>query len=70
MTRIENELRRLVDVIEVDDLTNVESIHREMILVRVNAPAQSRDQLKNAVDTYKWKDSVCGYLCDFGDNRR
>ena len=55
VTRIENELRRLVDVMEVDDLTNVESIHREMILVRVNAPAQSREQIKKAVDTYKWK---------------
>ena len=28
VTRIENQLRRLVDVIAVDDLTNVESIHR------------------------------------------
>jgi acetolactate synthase I/III small subunit len=55
ITRIENELRRLVDVIEVDDLTNVESIHREMILVRVNVPAESRDEIKKSVDTYKWK---------------
>jgi acetolactate synthase-1/3 small subunit len=55
ITRIENQLRRLVDVIEIDDLTNVESIHREMILVRVNVPAQSREQIKKAVDTYKWK---------------
>ena len=36
ITRIENQLRRFVDVIAVDDLTNVESIHREMILVRLN----------------------------------
>jgi acetolactate synthase-1/3 small subunit len=55
ITRIENQLRRLVDVIEIDDLTNVESIHREMILVRVNVPAQSGEQIKKAVDTYKWK---------------
>jgi acetolactate synthase-1/3 small subunit len=26
-----------------------------MILVRVNVPAQSREQIKKAVDTYKWK---------------
>jgi acetolactate synthase I/III small subunit len=64
ITRIENELRRLVDVISVDDLTNIESIHREMILVRVNVEAQSRDEIKKAVDTYKWKVivSAAGYV--------
>jgi len=36
ITRIENQLQRLVDVIQVDDLTNVESIHRELIMVRLN----------------------------------
>ena len=55
ITKIENQLRKFVDVIRVDDLTNVESIHREMILVRLNLSADSRDQIKKAVDTYKWK---------------
>lgn len=55
ITRIENQLRRLVDVIQVDDLTNVESIHREMILVRLNLTADKREQIKKAVDTNKWK---------------
>lgn len=53
--RIENQLRRLVDVIQVDNLTNVESIHRELILVRLNLTAGKKDQIKNAVDTNKWK---------------
>jgi acetolactate synthase I/III small subunit len=55
ITRIENQLRRIVDVIEVVDLTNVESIHREMILVRLNITADNKDQTKKAIDTYKWK---------------
>ena len=55
ITRIENQLRRFVDVIAVDDLTNVESIHREMILVRLNLSADSKDKIKKAIDTYKWK---------------
>ena len=55
VTRIENQLRRFVDVIQVDDLTNVESIHREMILVRLNITADKKDQIKKAIDTYKWK---------------
>jgi len=55
ITRIENQLRRLVDVIEVDDLTNVESIHREMMLVRLNLTPEKKDPIKKAVDTHKWK---------------
>jgi acetolactate synthase I/III small subunit len=55
ITRIENQLRRFVDVIQVDDLTNVESIHREMILVRLNITIDNKDSIKKAIDTYKWK---------------
>jgi acetolactate synthase-1/3 small subunit len=55
VTRIENQLRRFVDVIQVDDLTNVESIHREMILVRLNITEDKKDEIKKAIDTYKWK---------------
>lgn len=55
IARIEGQLQRLVDVIQVDDLTNVESIHREMILVRLNLADDKKDQIKKAVDSYKWK---------------
>ncbi|MBN1470612.1 MAG: acetolactate synthase small subunit [Syntrophaceae bacterium] len=55
VTRIENQLRRLVDVIQVDDLTNVESIHRELILVRLNLTADKKEQINKAIDTNKWK---------------
>ena len=55
IARIENQLQRLVDVIQVDDLTNVESIHREMILVRLNLADDKKEQIKKAIDTYKWK---------------
>ncbi|MBN1364792.1 MAG: acetolactate synthase small subunit [Syntrophaceae bacterium] len=55
INRIEGQLRRLVDVIQVDDLTNVESIHRELILVRLNLTADKKEQIKKAIDTNKWK---------------
>jgi len=55
ISRIESQLQRLVDVIQVDDLTNVESIHREMILVRLNLTDDKKEQIKKAIDTYKWK---------------
>lgn len=60
ITRIENQLQRLVDVISVDDLTNVESIHREMVLVRLNLTAQNSEAVRNAVDANKWKTIVSG----------
>jgi acetolactate synthase I/III small subunit len=55
IARIESQLQRLVDVIQVDDLTNIESIHREMILVRLNWADDKKEQIKKAIDTYKWK---------------
>lgn len=60
ITRIENELQRLFDVISVDDLTNVESVHREMLLVRLNITADNSETIKKAVDMNKWKVVVSG----------
>lgn len=55
INRIEGQLQRLVDVIQVDDLTNVESIHRELLLVRLNLTAEKKEQIKKTVDANKWK---------------
>lgn len=60
ISRIENQLQRLVDVISVDDLTNVESVHREMILVRLNLTEDKKDQIKKAIDDNQWKILVSG----------
>jgi len=60
INRIEGQLRRLVDVIQVDDLTNVESIHRELIMVRLNLTPDRKEQIKKAIDTNKWKVIVSG----------
>ena len=60
VTRIENQLQRLVDVISVDDLTNVESLHREMVLVRLNRTAQNTEAVKDAIDANKWKVILSG----------
>ncbi len=55
ITKIENQLRKIVDVIAVDDLTNVEAIHRELILVKLTLKADSKGKIEKAIDTYKWK---------------
>lgn len=55
MTKLEKLLNRLLDVLQVDDLTGVESARREMILVRVRLTEKTRTRVMNAVDTYNWK---------------
>ncbi|HNQ18926.1 MAG TPA: acetolactate synthase small subunit [Smithellaceae bacterium] len=55
ISRIENQLQRLVDVISVEDLTNVDSVHREMILVRLNLTEDKKEQIKKAIDDNQWK---------------
>jgi len=60
VNRIVNELQKLVDVMSADDLTNVESVHREMILVRLNLTAQNSEAVKKAIDMNKWKVIVSG----------
>jgi len=60
INRIEGQLQRILDVISVDDLTNVESIHREMVLIRVNLTPQNSDAVKAAIDANKWKVLLSG----------
>jgi len=60
INRIVNELQKLVDVISADDLTNVESIHREMVLVRLNLTPANTEAVKKALETHKWKVLVSG----------
>ena len=55
ITKIENQLRKIVDVIKVDDLTNIESIQREMILVKLTLTEDSKDKIEKFIDTHKWK---------------
>ena len=58
--RIEGQLQRILDIISVDDLTNVESIHREMVLVRLNLTPETSDTVRNTIETNKWKVIVSG----------
>jgi len=60
INRIVNELQKLVDVISADDLTNVESIHREMVLVRLNLTPANTEAVRKAIDANRWKVIVSG----------
>ncbi len=53
--KIEKQLNRMVDVLQVDDLTGKDAIRREMLLARVKAGEERQDNLMKTIDTYKWK---------------
>ena len=62
--KIEKQLNRMVDVIQVDDLTGADAVRREIILIRVKAPGQTEAELAQKIDTQGWKvvSNEGGYL--------
>lgn len=53
--KIEKQLDRMVDVLQVDNLTGRESVRREMALVRVKVTEERKSELMQTIDTHKWK---------------
>ena len=53
--KIEKQLHRIVDVLQVDDLTGRDAVKREMALVRVKITEEQKSELMQTIDTHKWK---------------
>ncbi len=53
--QIIKQLRKLINVVKVQDLTRGDYVDREMILVRVKAAAADRSQALSAVDIFRGK---------------
>ncbi len=49
------QLNKLIDVIKVLDLTKEGYIERELILIRINAPANKRSQILELIDIFEGK---------------
>ena len=73
VTKLEKQLNKIVDVLDVKDLTDVASAQREMILIRMKVTNVNRDRIKQTVDTYHWKivssDADCCILEVTGDRQ-
>ncbi|HLA27621.1 MAG TPA: acetolactate synthase small subunit [Syntrophales bacterium] len=52
--KIEKQLNRMVDVLQVDDLTGKDAVRREMALIRVKITEELEKQLMQAIDTHRW----------------
>lgn len=56
LEQVIKQLRKLIDVIKVVDLTDKDSIDRELVLVKVNTPdAASRSDVMQVVDIFRAK---------------
>jgi len=55
ITKIEKQLNKMVDVLQVDDLTGKDAVRREMMLIRVEMPSGEGGRLMQTIDTCKGK---------------
>lgn len=55
LEQVVNQLSKLIDVIKIIDLTAVDSIHRELALIKVKASAETRSYIVDIVDIFRAK---------------
>jgi len=55
LEQIIKQLRRLIDIIKVSDLTQGNFIDREMVLIKVRAEQAARSEIINIVDIFRGK---------------
>ena len=53
--QIEKQLRKLINVIKLRDLTGSRSVQREMALICVRAKPEDRDEILRIVDNFRCK---------------
>jgi len=53
--KLEKQLTKIIDVLEVKDLTRVDSACREMILVKMKLTEANQGKIMQTIDTLKWK---------------
>lgn len=53
--QIKKQLNKFIDVIKVNDLTHVPAVHREIILIKVNATANRRQEIFQIAEVFKGK---------------
>jgi len=59
--QIKKQLNRLIDVIRVTDLTGLPALHRELLLIKVNARPSQRGEIFQVADVFKAQVMDVGY---------
>ena len=55
LDQVINQLSKLIDVIKIVNLTTVDSIQRELVLIKVNANRATRSDIVNIVEIFRAK---------------
>ncbi len=55
LEQVTKQLKKLIDVIEVQDFEDGESVARELVLLRVNATAETRSEVMQICDIFRAK---------------
>ena len=55
LEQVKKQLNKLIDVIKVVDLTQKQTIERELILIKIEAPATKRAEIMEIVDVFRAK---------------
>ncbi len=53
--KVEKQLERLIDVIKVENLTDIETVKRELALIRMNLTAESKSELIRTINSLNCK---------------
>ncbi|RPJ04846.1 MAG: acetolactate synthase small subunit [Spirochaetaceae bacterium] len=53
--QIKKQLNKLIDVIKLTDLTGLQSVHRELALIKVTVPAEKRGEIFQIADVFRAK---------------
>jgi acetolactate synthase-1/3 small subunit len=53
--QITKQLNKVVEVIKVIDLSGISNVHRELALIKVNAPAEQRSEVMQIADVFRGK---------------
>ncbi|HAM38101.1 MAG: acetolactate synthase small subunit [Elusimicrobia bacterium RIFOXYC2_FULL_34_12] len=55
LEQVEKQLNKLIDVIKLNDFLNVEHIERDLVLIKVKADKNSRNEILQIVDIFRAK---------------
>ena len=53
VSQIERQLYKLVDVIKIEDLTNIDSVERELVLATIQSERSKREEILSLIDVYQ-----------------
>lgn len=53
LSQIENQVRKLEDIIEIKRLNDDESVYRELVMVKIRATAQTRSEIMSLAEIFR-----------------